>query len=97
MSCCKSKTDVIKENPELTIKYVLKKGLSILLVSIFLVILTPFIIIMVWYLGLKMIVGDDSDYISMIGKKFNLLKDKPEPTEEFNPDDYELADVEVIK
>jgi uncharacterized protein YacL len=101
MGCgCKGKqNEVIEESPKLTTKYVLKKIASSIVVGIILFILTPFIVIMIWYLGMKMIIGTDDDYIGMINKKYGYNREKKsEPIEEeFNPDDYELLDVEVIK
>jgi len=100
MSCCKNKTTkLIKETPKLTVKYISKKIASIILVGILLLILTPLMVIMIWYLGMKMIIGTDSDYIGMINEKYGFFKNKEEPIEEeeINPDDYELLGVEVIK
>ena len=98
MGCCKNKTTkLIEETPELTVKYVLKKIASIILVGSMLLILTPVIVIMIWYLGMKIIIGTDSDYFGMLNKKYGFYKEKVEPIEEeINPDDYELLGVEVI-
>jgi hypothetical protein len=108
MGCCKDTSNkLIKESPELTPKYVIKKIISIILVGTILLVLTPFIVLMIWYLGMRMIIGTDSDYLGMLSKKYwknkarakyldKVDKVKGEVTE-FNPDDYELLDVDVIK
>lgn len=107
MGCgCKGKSSKLPKEPiEKTPTYYFKRIVSVILVSMILLILTPVIVIMIWYLGLKMIIGTDGDYIGMLVEKYSNLKnrsrdlekvDKEEETE-FNPDDYELLDVEVIK
>ena len=76
MGCgCKDKTSkLIKEPVEKTAMYYFKRITSVMLVSVILLILTPFIIIMVWYFGLKIIIGTDDDYIGMISEKYFKFK-----------------------
>lgn len=105
MGCgCKGKTSkLVKEPVEKTPTYYFKRIASVILVSMILLILTPVIVIMIWYLGFKMIIGTDADYIGMLVEKYSKFKnrneylEKEEEVTEFNPDDYELLDVEVIK
>jgi len=105
--CKDSGSKLIKEPIDKTPKYYLNRVASVILVSIILLILTPFIVIMIWYLGLKIIIGTDSDYIGMLAEKYSKFKNRNKYLEkvdkvkgevkEFNPDDYELMDVDVIK
>ena len=80
MGCgCKDKSsNLIKEPIKKTPKYYLNRVGLIILTSTGLLILTPFIVIMVWYLALKMVLGSDGDYVGKIKEKYFKMKDRNE-------------------
>jgi flagellar basal body-associated protein FliL len=98
MGCgCKDKTVKSKEPQELTAKFVIKKIVAIILVFALVVVLTPLIVIMIWFLAIKMLAGIDDNYLAKVAKYLNFKKERKEIEEEINPDDYELLDVDIIE
>lgn len=92
MSCgCKGKKKGTTE-----IKTPLKIGNAII-TTILLVILSPILLIVIWVVIINSSIEGNSDPLSYIIKRFNKDVDEEEESEEFDPNEYELVDVEVIK
>ena len=97
---CGCKDDNIKEVSEkgpINIKSVLKKLISGILLLSLVVILSPIILVMIWYFAVKIILGSDENVINSLVNKFTKDKDVEEENEELNNDEYELMDVDIIK
>tara|TARA_R110000772_G_C13135555_1_gene423377 strand:- start:83 stop:400 length:318 start_codon:yes stop_codon:yes gene_type:complete len=89
-----------QETGELNIKGKLLKLPTALAVTLGIIIISPFLLIMIWFIAIKSVFGKDSNIIDMMLMKFQNKKDIDEPEEElgeFNEDDYEIVNVDIIK
>ena len=76
---------------------VLKKAVSGILLFLLIVVLTPVIVIMIWYFTIKIFIGSDDNVIGGFIDMFKKTKKVEEVEEEINIDEYELMDVDIIK
>lgn len=88
-----------QETGELNIKGKLLKIPTALLVTLGLIIISPFLLIMIWVIAIKSVFGKNSNIIDMMLMNFKNKKGKNEPEEiiDFNEDDYEMVNVDIIK
>jgi len=99
MGCgCKDNNvnEIIEKGP-ITFKSVLNKSISTIMWVLLLTILTPFIVILIWYYVIGSVYGGNINTLNLLLK---YIKDKKDNTEEIEDDeevDYELMDVDVIK
>jgi|TARA_R110000796_G_scaffold11796_7_gene39635 hypothetical protein len=104
MGCgCKggsSKEETVKkyEKVELNIiGKVLRIPAGILLTLIYIV-LSPFIVIYIWWLAMRYVFGYEAVLFAFLSKfKKNHKIEEDDFDKDFNEEDYELVDVEVIK
>jgi len=96
MGCgCKDKTIKIEDKVEIPM---LRKIINVVSMSLFIIIISPIIFIVIWVMGINSAIGGNYNPIISIAKSLsNKKEDKDEISEDFNPNDYELLDVEVIK
>ena len=73
------------------------KIVNIISISLVMIILSPVIFIIIWVMGINSAVGGTYNPLIEIAKLLSGRKDKDEISEDLDPDDYELLDVEVIK
>lgn len=109
MGCgCKDKTvslkgDTTKENlgKNLTIKEKVKKIPMLILVTIIVIVMSPILIGLLWYISISSILGNDTEVFTSLVKMFKNINKEPEEDESednlLNVDDYELLDVDEIK
>jgi len=102
MGCgCKDDGKSIDKNSE-SIKpsgVVLKLPIAILITILFIV-LSPFMVVVIWYLTISAIFGVKVDFPKLLLKIFNKNKLKniqEDIKEEFTEENYELVDVDIIK
>lgn len=94
----KNTTKIETEKVELNLVGVLLKIPMAILVSIFFIIVSPLILVLIWYLAISSVFGKDSNVINLMLFKFKKKNNEIiDNDEELNPDDYELMDVDIIK
>lgn len=90
-------TEEITKNEGITLGKIGRASLMVIV----LLILTPFLLIGIWWFGLLWIFNKDFNLLSAMSEQYMKYQNKEEintnQDEEFNIDDYELVDVEVIK
>lgn len=97
-----SPKNINQETGELNLRGKLLKVPLALSLTLFLVVLSPFILVMIWYLAFTSVLGKDQNLINLMLGRF--IK-KPKETsyidededEEFNEEDYEIVGVDIIK
>jgi len=103
MGCgCKAKSNkelVNEKTGELNIKGKLIKLPTAIIVTVLLIILSPFLLLFVWYLAMRSVFDNNANLVNAMLLKYNKFKSEPEndEDEEFNPSEYELVDVDKIK
>jgi len=97
MGCnCKDKS--VKDENETENKLpIFTKIVNIIAISSLMIILSPVIFIIIWVMGINSAVGGNYNPLIEIAKKISGRKEEDEISEDLDPDDYELLDVEVIK
>jgi len=86
---------------ELNLKGKLLKLPLALLMTLLIVVISPIILVIVWYMAINSVFGKDRNVIDLL--LFKNFKKKPEEitnTEEeddFNEDDYEMVGIDIIK
>ena len=109
MGCgCKDKTvslkgDTTKDNlgKKLTIEEKIKKIPMLILLTIIVIVMSPILIGLLWYISISSILGNDTEVFTSLVKMFKNINKEPEEDESendlLNVDDYELLDVDEIK
>lgn len=102
MGCgCKGDNNSLKnideEKNELNLIGKILKIPTALLVTLIIVIISPFLIVYVWYIAIRSIYGKDSNIVNGILGRFN-KKDKVDEEVEINEDEYDyvLENVDII-
>ena len=90
--------EVVVKEP-ISVKLVLKKIGAVIVMSLLLLLLTPFIVVLIWYYGIGSIFGGKTNTLNALLK---YVKDKKEgyveeDDDEVIADEYELVDVNEIK
>jgi hypothetical protein len=99
----KSPNLVNEETGELNIKGKLLKIPMAFALTLLMIILSPFLVVLVWWIAIKSIFGSNSDIVNLVLSNFKkkMVVDKNnEPNIEeldFNEDDYEIVGVDIIK
>jgi len=100
MGCgCKDKgvTINMSEKKEPTFLGILTKVVSTIVFFSFIVILTPLIVILIWWFGLNILLGSKENPLSLLIAKYKKGKIQIVNEEIGDVDNYELMDVDVIK
>jgi hypothetical protein len=103
MGCkCKggsSKEEIVgNKSGELNITGKLLKIPAGIVLTLIYVVLSPFIVIYIWWLAMRYVFGYEAVLFAFLNKfKKKYKKEEEDFVDDFNEDDYELVDVEVIK
>ena len=96
-----SPNTVNKETGELNLTGKLVKIPLALSVTLLIVILSPFLLLMIWYLAFTSVLGKNQNMINLMLSKFSKkTKEIPyieEDEDDFNEEDYEIVGVDIIK
>ena len=102
MGCCKGDNkspDLLnKEVGELNNKGKLLKIPTALFYTTLMIIISPFLLGFIWYLVMVSVFDGKSNIIDLMLSKFQKKPiDEPEELDDFNEDDYEVVNVDIIK
>jgi hypothetical protein len=105
MGCgCKTKSNekvVNSKTGELNWKGKLIKLPIAIIITLLLVVLSPFLLLVIWYLAMVSIFEHDAKIIQTLLFKYNNFKlnneDDEENQNDFDPSEYELMDVDKVK
>ena len=101
MGCgCKSdnlSTDSEEEKDKLNLSGKLLKFPTALLFTLLIILLSPFLIVFIWYIAIRGIFGKDSNIVNGLLGRFSIKKEVE--VVEINEDkyDYELENVDIVK
>lgn len=97
--CKDSNVNEVMEKEPISVKSVLSKIGGVIGMSLLLLILTPFIVSLIWYYGISGVLGGKANTLNLLYKYLQKEQDRGNDTKEINDEtvDYELMDVDVIK
>ena len=89
-----------EENEEFNLVGKLLKIPTILLLSVLIIVISPLLLIMCWYIAFRAVFSDNFNILNFLLKNYKRLSPNLEEEfdeDDYNEDDYEMVGVEVIK
>ena len=98
-NCKGDKVNEVSEKGPISFKSGLNKVVQTIVMTLLLLILTPFIVLLIWYYGIGSVYGGKKNTLNLLLKYINRNNKVEDNIEnEIDEDaDYELLDVEIIK
>lgn len=95
-------TEEIK-NSDLSLQGKLLKIPTVIIMTLIFMIISPFLLLVVWYLSIRAIYGKDSNLVNVLLGRFTKRNNDKNEVEDidngddFNEEDYEIIGVDIIK
>jgi len=87
-----------KETTDLNLMSKLLKIPTIIFLTLLILIMSPILIVVVWYVAITSVFSDNFNLIDILLLRFNKNKQVTETEEDdFEEDDYEMVDIDIIK